>query len=182
MARTALEFSQHKLNKTQFNAIYGHYQEQRKIIEQIVSRDPLNQGWKQVGRSGRTSFLRDHFQAMPQNYVIFLHHKTQALMGDGERPDMQQIGKLLRVLWSQATPKKGIARMTLREKTHLVMAVGDYGVTFVTFDRGPSGAQMQRVHDLHRDFERANQIFLAREQIQRKKMVFPQRSLLENRL
>lgn len=181
MERTANEFADRSLNRAQFNAIYSHYDEQRRIIEQIVARNPQNDAWKQVGRSGKTSFLRDHFQAQPVNYVVYLHRQPRALMGNGTRPNMERIGSLLRRLWKQDPAKMGVATVQLKPAdTWLVMASGRYGVTFVTFNLEPSGAQIERVQNLNGDFERANRIFLERNRIQRAQMVFPQRSLLEN--
>ena len=181
MEQTANEFANRTLNRAQFNAIYAHYEEQRRIIEQIVARDPENEGWKQVGRSGKTSFLRDPFQAQPLNYVIYLHRQPRPLMGNGSRPDMRRIGGLLRQLWTEQSIKTGVATVELKQsETWLVMASARYGVTFVTFNLEPSGAQIERVHNLHGDFERANRIFLERNRIHRAQMVFPQRSLLEN--
>lgn len=182
MESVANEYAERKISRAQFNAIYAHYSEQRTIIERIVAKDPHSDGWKQAGRSGKTSFLRAHFEARPTNYVIFLHKQPRPLMGGGTRPDMERIQGLLKALWGIDTVRVGVARLALKAPKWLIMAAGQYSVTFVTFHLEPSGQQATYVNDLHRDFERANQIYLQRGQIIRSQMVFPQRALLENRI
>ncbi len=181
METVANEYARREISRAQFNAIYGHYSEQRAIIERIISRDPSNDGWKQASRSGKTSFLREHFEARPVNYVIYLHHQPRPLMGGGTRPDMQRIAGLLKTLWNMDKLRVGVVRILLREPTWLVMAAGRKSVSFVTYHLEPSGTQMNRVYDLHKDFERANRILLERQRINKGQMVFPQRSLIENK-
>lgn len=181
MEKVALEFANREISRAQFNAIYAHYNEQRTIIERMMSRDPNNPGWKQAARSGKTQFLRQHFEGHPVNYVIYLHHMPRPLMGGGTRPNMQKIAGLLRALWSLEKQRIGVARVTLNEQMWLIMAAGVFSVTFVTYSLEPSGAQANQVRDLHSDFERANRIFLERGTISKAQMVFPQRALLENK-
>lgn len=179
MERIADEYANRKISRTQFNAIYGHYSEQRTLIERLISKDPSNAAWKQAARSGKTSFLRTHFEATARNYVIYLHETPNPLMGGGSRPDLTRINILLQSLWAQPDAKRGVARLALQPPEWLVIAVGYFGVTLVTFHLEPSGTQVERVHDLHQDFERANSIYLKRGITDRQRIVFPQRALLE---
>lgn len=181
MQVVAKEYSEREISRAQFNAIYAHYSEQRTIIERILARNPENDGWKSASRSGKTSFLREHFEARPVNYVIYLHRQQTPLMGGGTRPDMNRIGGLLKALWGMDKVKIGVARMALSAPQWMVMAAGHRSVTFVTFHLEPSGIQTNHVYDLHNDFERANHILLQREQVNKAQLVFPQRSLLENK-
>ena len=86
MERVANEFAEGKINRAQFNAIYGHHSEQRAIIERLLKRDPSNEAWRQVARPGHTSFLRTHFEAKPVFYVVFKHHHQRPLASGGEHP------------------------------------------------------------------------------------------------
>lgn len=181
MEEVANEYAERKISRAQFNAIYAHYSEQRALIERIISRDPQNEGWKQAARSGKTDFLREHFEARPVNYVIYLHRQNKPLMGGGTRPDMQRIASLLRALWGMEKLRVGVARLALKSPYWLIMAAGYYSVTFVTFHLEPSGVQANRVKDLHEDFERANRIFLERGRINKARLVYPQRALLEQK-
>ena len=181
MRQVVNEYVNREISRAQFNAIYAHYNEQRTIIEKIIARDPTNQGWKSASRSGKTSFLREHFEARPVNYVIYLHNQLRPLMGGGTRPDMQRIIGLLKTLWRLEKMKMGVARVELTPPHWIIMAAGHYSVTFVTYHMEPSGRQANHIQDLHHDFERANKIMLQRGRINKAQMVFPQRSLLENK-
>lgn len=180
--RTTSEFANREISRSQFNAIYSHYNEQRAIIERIINHDPSNPGWKQASRSGKTQFLRQHFEARPVNYVIYIHHEPRPIMGNGTKPDLIRIASLLQTLWKMEKKRVGVARIELKEPHWLVMVAGQYSVTFVTYSLEPSGLQVNQTRDLHNDFERANRLFLERNRINKAQMVFPQRALLENKL
>jgi hypothetical protein len=179
MEEVSNEYANNTISRAQFNAIYAHYNEQRQLIEKIIARDPDNDGWKQAARSGKTEFLRQHFDARPLNYVVYVHRQYKPLIGGGTRPDITRIKNLLRVLWRMEKIRVGVARMSLDGPTWLVMTAGHYSVTFVTFHLEPSGDKANYVRDLHNDFERANRLFLKRGKINKSLMVFPQRALLE---
>lgn len=181
MESVAAEFSAGKINRAQFNAIYGHYSEKRAIIEKLIQRNPQNEAWKQVAKAGHTTFLRSHFEAQPVYYVVFRHHQRQPLISGGAQPpnSMGQIVAVLKQLWAMKTlPPVALARKPLDAGLWLVVAVGQHAVTIVIFSLQPSNAQADLVRDLHSDFERANRLSLQRD-LGVEMMVFPQRSLLK---
>ncbi|MEL6149618.1 MAG: hypothetical protein AAFU54_11320 [Chloroflexota bacterium] len=181
MEQVANEYANREISRAQFNAIHSHYSEQRAIVEAIIARDPSNDGWKQASRSGKTTFLREHFEAKPVNYVIYLHKQGRPLMGGGTRPDMQHISSILKKLWGMQKIRMGAAIITLKPPHWLVIAIGRYGVTFVTYYMEPTSIHTTTVNDLHQNFERANRIMLERGRVNKSQMVFPQRSLIENK-
>jgi hypothetical protein len=71
MEGVAHDYASGKINRAQFNAIYGRYDEQRKIIERLLERDPESEAWQQVANSGHTAFLLSHFQSRPLYYIIY---------------------------------------------------------------------------------------------------------------
>jgi hypothetical protein len=183
MEAVATEFAAGKINRAQFNAIYGRYDEQRTIIERIVERDPDSSAWKRVARSGHTSFLRDHFEARCMYYLIYrLDGSTPLMMGGPQQPDMTQIEPVLSALHKvKARPRHGLARKSLGNGHWLVLALGMYTLTIAMFNLEPATQQLNRVRDLHSDFERANRSALERGTRTLEKMVFPQRALVEQR-
>lgn len=181
MEDTAVEFSNGNLNRAQFSAIYKHYNEKRTIIEKIHQRDPESDAWKQVIEPGQTGFLRQHFEARPVFFVVFLNKQSRPLLSGGEQSTktITQIGKLLKLLWNlEREPEKGVARKAVGDGQWMVLAVGEYSVTFVVYSRQPSNNQSNLVRDLHSDFERANRLLLERGTHTARRMVFPQRALI----
>ncbi len=182
MEQVAAEFAAGKINRMQFNAIYGRYNEQRAIIQRLIERDPNNNAWKQVAAPGHTGFLRTHFEARPIYYVIFQHNQPRPLLYDGTfKPKGETLVQVLRALWKmQNRPAQGLARRQLEENRWLVVAFGQQTVTLVIFTLEPSAAQAVLVRDLHMDFERANELIFKRGTVSPQRMVFPQRALLES--
>jgi hypothetical protein len=182
MEKVSAEFSEGKINRAQFSAIYKHYSDKRAIIEQLNQRNPANEAWKQVAAPGHTTFLRGHFEARPVFYVVFLHKNPKPLTSGGKVNSMMvtQIARLLRTMWSSPNlPGAGLARKPLEDNQWLVLALGRFGITFAVFTLQPSDTQANLVRDLHSDFERANRMFIERGQIWPERMVFPQRALLQ---
>lgn len=181
MESVASEFAEGKLNRTQFAAIYGHYMEQRAIIEKLIERNPENDAWKQVAKQGRTTFLRSHFEAQPQYFLVFRHRERQPLMTGGTIPQevLPHLAKALKQVWSLSTlPTARAARKEINDGQWLAVAIGEHSLSLVIYSLQPSQAQCDLVMDLHNDFERANRISLQRK-LPVDRMVFPQRSLLK---
>lgn len=181
MENIANEYASGKINQAQFNAIYGRYSEQRTIIERLIARDPDSPAWKQAATPGHTSFLRDHFQARTNYYLVFRHRVPRPLMMGGDtQPDIKEIGRVLSSLWNMKNrPKTGLARKAMGNGRWLVLALGEFAVTLVMFTLEPSVTQMQLVGDLHADFERANRNAMERGTQTLARLVFPQRALVE---
>lgn len=182
MEMVARQYASGEINRAQFNAIYGRYNEQRVIIERLVERNPENTTWQQVATQGHTSFLLSHFEARALYYITYrLDMATPLMMGGSQQPDIEKhIEPVLRALQQSTNrPKAGLARKALESGRWLVLAVGKYAVTMVLFMLEPSKTQLQRVRDLHMDFERANHHALDRRTNSLHRMVFPQRALVE---
>ncbi len=184
METVANEFSLGKLNRAQFNAIYGRYSEQRAIIQRLIERDPENPAWKQAAAPGHTSFLRQHFEARLMFYLVYQHNIPMPLMmGGKQQPNMDQISMVLKSLWGMSNrPKSGLARKEMQDGQWLVLALGEYALTLAMFQLEPSAAQAGLVRDLHNDFERANRKSLSVGTRSLDRFVFPQRALAEKDL
>lgn len=174
------EFAEGKINRAQFNAIYGRYSEQRSIIERLIERNPTNNAWEHVAAPGHTSFLRSHFEARTLAFIIFRHNFPQPLMMGGKQQiNIERIAPVLKALWSMASrPKNGLARKAFGDGQWLVLAMGEHALTIALFSLEPSTGQANLVRDLHADFERANRMALARSTTSLDRLVFPQRALI----
>jgi len=181
MEIVANEFGEGKINRAQFNAIYGRYSEQRTIIETLLKRNPENPAWKQAAAPGHTSFLRQHFEARLGYYLVYQHNiPAPLMMGGKQQANMDQISSVLKSLWQMSKrPKIGLARKEMGGGQWLVLALGEYAVTLAMFMLEPSVAQATLVRDLHNDFERANRRSLSNGTRSLDRFVFPQRALAE---
>jgi hypothetical protein len=182
MERVAAEYGAGKLNRAQFNAIYGKLGEQRAIIEKLQQRDPTSPAWKSVMENVNTRFLREHFHARLLYFLVYQHGKpTPLMMGGTQQPNMERIIHVLDQLWSMKNrPKTGLARKDMGNGQWLVLAVGEHSLTMALYMLEPSVAQMNLVRDLQADFERANRASLHQGTRSLDRFVFPQRALTEH--
>lgn len=182
MAQAAEEFAAGRINRAQFYAIYGRYNEQRSIVEQLVERNPDSNAWKQVVRPGHTSFLRQHFEARTLSLALYQLNKPTPIIRYGlVHPDPKVLFPILRSLPNLIRQRGplGPARKEVNEGRWLMLAPGKYTVTVVLFSLEPSGQQIKQMADLQQDFERANIHMFERDEFEADRLVFPQRALFE---
>ncbi len=182
MATIAQEYSDGKLNRAQFHAIYQRYQEQRDITERLLKRDPKTGAWQTVVQPGHTSFLREHFQAKVESYSIYHIDPPRQLIRTGRlQVPREQVVSILERLHKaiETYGNAGMARRKLEDERAIIFVPGDYTVGVVVFSLEPALGQLEMVQDIHRDFELANRQALQNEQLDPREMVFPHRALFE---
>jgi hypothetical protein len=184
MALVAAEFAEGKLNQAQFNAIYTRYSEQRDITERLLARDPESQAWQSVVQPGHTQFLKQHFEARVLSYAIYDEETGEQINITG--PVVMKHAQIEAVLTrlkavSQTRGDPGPAQRTLPDERCVLFMPGERSVAVVIFSRTPAPAQVARIQDIHRDFERANQHALRRRDYTGSRMVFPHRALFEEK-
>ncbi|MBN1678724.1 MAG: hypothetical protein JW966_00435 [Anaerolineae bacterium] len=184
MAKLAAEFSQGKLNPAQFDAIYSRYSEQRDIIERLLTRNPESQAWQSVVQSGHTSFLRQRFEARVLSYAIYNQQTYDLIMLTGtiqlDRVQIEAVMKrLVAIIRERGNP--GPAHRKISDGRCVLFVPGDTTVAMVIYSLEPSAAQIRRVQDIHRDFERANKYTLSGGGFDAERLVYPHRALFEEK-
>jgi len=182
MAQVAAAFAQGELNQAQFDAIYARYSEQRDITERLLTRNPESQTWQSVIRPGATRFLLEHFAAVPLSYAIYDQDSFDLITVTGKvlLADSQvrtALRHLSVVRAERGNP--GPAQRSLEDGRCVVFVPGDLTAAVVIFSLAPARAQIERVRDIHRDFERANGRALQRRDTAAGRLVFPHRALFE---
>ncbi|NLX10598.1 MAG: hypothetical protein GXY36_13155 [Chloroflexi bacterium] len=183
MAQVAAEYAEGRLNRAQFEAVYGRYSEQRDITERLLARNPESQAWQSVIQPGHTGFLRSHYAARVLSYAIYDQRTAEVIHVSGTtRLEDAQIAAVLRRLTAIMAERGNPGPTTRRTADdHCVLFVpGELTIAIVIFLLEPAGQQIQRVSDLHRDFERANWHALANHDYEPERLVFPHRALLED--
>jgi hypothetical protein len=183
-ALIAAEFAEGKLNQAQFDAIYGRYSEQRDIIERLLARNPESQAWQSVVQPGHTQFLKQHFEARVLSYAIYDYDTAEAISTTGailmKHDQVEAVLDRLRGV-TQTRGNPGTAIKNLGDERCVMFVPGEKTVAVVIFSRNPAAAQVARVEDIHRDFERANLHALRRRDYTGGRMVFPHRALFEEK-
>lgn len=172
------EYSNGEISAVQFNAIYRHYTEKRKIIERMVERNPDTTAWRAPAAAGMTMMLRQQFEARLMYYAVFRREGRNPIMMQGKMPRsvVDSVYNVLKAVWGLDTWRVGIARKSVGNGYWLILVVGEKSYTLLIYKFQPSDAQIDEVRTVHDDFERANQRALQRNE-EPKRMVFPQRAL-----
>ena len=76
--------------------------------------------------------------------------------------------------------KLGPAKKMLRDGRCVLFVPGQHTVAAVIFSREPASVLVERLADLHDDFERANLYAIQRGEYTTSRMVFPHRALFED--
>ncbi len=181
-ALVAAEFAEGKLNQAQFDAIYSRYSEQRAIIERLLTRDPQSQAWQSVARPGHTQFLKQHYAARALSYAIYDQDTFDQIAVTGVlqiRPEhiIAVLERLRSVIARRGNP--GPAQKKLPDNKCILIVPGELTTAVVVFSLEPATRQIERIRDMHTDFERANRRALSRRDYDTSRMVFPHRALFE---
>lgn len=184
MRMVAEEFSQGKLNRAQFHAIYQRYQEQRDITETMLQRDPKTGAWQNVMQPGHTGFLRKHFEAHVESYSIYHVASGKPIIKTGAlqlpQHQMAPIIQRLRKIMREQQEKPGSVRRKLKDDRFVVLVPGSETISVVIFSLEPAFAQIEMIEDIHHDFERANAQILNEQRLDPRELVFPHRALFES--
>lgn len=182
LSAIAEEYAQGKINRAQFDAIYHRYQEQRRITEMLVQRNPETDAWQSVVKSGHTNYLRDRFESHIESYALYHMNRQEQIIRTGhvQIPD-DQINPILAQLktLTQSHGPQPAAHRVLPNRRWVFFVPGYYSLAVVIFSIEPASAQIKMVQDIHHDFERANEQMLRREKYDLRSMVFPHRALFE---
>ncbi len=184
-ARLAAEFAEGKLNQAQFDAVYSRYSEQRDITERLLTRNPESQAWQSVVKPGHTGFLKQMYEARVISYAIYDQETGEHISTTGPvfmRPSQIKavLARLKAVSQTRGNPGPAQKQLTDDERSVLFVP-GEQTVAVVIFSRAPSPSQIERIKDIHHDFERANQHTLRRRDYTGSRMVFPHRALFEEK-
>ncbi len=183
MSQIAAEFADGKLNRDQFQAVYGRYSEQRDITERLLARDPNSQAWQSVITAGHTAFLIEHYAARVLSYAIYDQATGTQITISGsvqiaEHQVKAVLDRLRTVMAERGNP--GPAQKRLADGSIVLIVPGDLTTAIVVYSREPSAHQIARVVDLQADFERANNRALLRRDYAHSRLVFPHRALFDD--
>lgn len=174
------EYADGKINAAQYNAMYRYYMEKTTIIEKMLERDPKSESWRNVAAQGSTAFLRERFEARLLYCVVFRRGDKNPLFTEGRLPQKAavELHRTLQSIWASPHWRSGVARKSLGDGMWLLLVLGDNSMTLTLFLFQPATSLINKVRDLHTDFEQANTLMLHRGSAA-SQMVFPQRALFQ---
>lgn len=183
MSAIVAEYASGELNRAQFEAVYARYSEQRDITERLLMRDPQSQAWESVIRPGHTGYLMARYAAHVISYAIYdLKTADQVMVTGPIQLQHEQIeailARLTYIIETRGNP--GPTHKELRDDRCVLFVPGDLTTAVVIYTREPAKVQIDRVSDIHSDFERANIHALRQGDFSAGRLVFPHRALFED--
>jgi hypothetical protein len=184
MERLAEDFAAGRVNTTQFQELYAHYQTERKAIEEILEQAPEAAAWRAAvaQEEGESIIIRRRHAARILGYAIYLNANDTLLRSVGEYNIDERVVKSM--LDSFHTGGEENVQSQMRsieiENAQWVRFVpGQHTTLAVLFSNEPARAQLEMLRDLQAHFERANQHLLNRGVTEASQFVFPHAAVFE---
>lgn len=174
LERLELDFQQGRANAAQYRAIRRHYLEQREVAVRLRQAHPESDRWKVVLEEGKTSFLMQLNEAVCHALALYdLATRERFFLQGTMPPSAEEAMALLRTFGpSGPDPLTGRILATQAEDgSALLLIPGEYTAALVAFSQQPPGWQVRALREVHRNFEGANRVPLARGD--RRALVFP---------
>jgi hypothetical protein len=173
MARLEQDFALGNINPTQYKAVRRHYHEQREVALKLHASNPSSERWKVVLEEGKTVFLLQLNEAACLGFAIYDIQSRSRIFVEGSMG--QSAEEAMALLGTFGPPSaSGTGRMLATrtdEGDSLLLIPGQHTVALVRFSSDPPGWQVRALREVHRNFEAANHVSLARGE--RITLVFP---------
>ncbi len=169
------DFSEGKLNKDQFHAVYEHYNAQLALAIQALQMG--NPDAITLAQSGTpTIAIKEEFMGKAIGLMIYNNRSGTLVetLGEFDIP-IAKIAPILNdfslLMQSRKKATRRIERMG--EKRWLLFAAGVYTTVVTLFHNEPSQLQSQEMERLHHDFEEANHFFFESGEYDSAKLAYP---------
>jgi hypothetical protein len=153
------QFARGEINRSQFEAIYKHYQDQLKYIERALYTMPGSDAWRGAITQGLTGRLRARHAARVLSYAIYDNATSMPLATAGQfNLDADLLVPMLSS-FRAATAEMfgaGMRSTEIEGGRWLCFVTGPRTTLIVLFSIEPARLQLELIEDLHRDFELAN--------------------------
>jgi hypothetical protein len=184
MERLAEDFASGKVNTTQFQELYAHYQQERRIVEQTLEETPEAAAWRATvaKEEGESAIIRRRHAARILGYAIYLNTTTLPLRTVGKYDiDARLVASMLDSFRTHAEeqPEQQMRGIEIGESRWVGFVPGQYTTLMVLFSVEPARTQLDMLRDLQAHFERANQQLLVRGIVDPARLVFPHAAVFE---
>ncbi len=173
MARLEQDFALGTINPTQYRAVRRHYHEQREVALKLHATNPSSDRWRVILEEGKTIFLLQLNEAACLGFAIYDIQSRGRIFLEGSMAHSAEEAMALLGTFGPPT-SSGNGRM-LATRTDdgdsLLLIPGKHTAALVRFTSDPPGWQVRALREVHRNFEAANHISLARGE--RITLVFP---------
>lgn len=179
--KLGVDFAGGRINRAQFQELYGHYQREIRSIEGFLVVDP--DAWTDGVKEGASTFIKRQHMARAKAYAIYENGSGMpvATLGEFVRDPALVIPMLSS--FRSATGELfggGMKTTELGNEGWLVFVPGRYTTMIALFTNEPAGVQLKFMDELHQLFEQANVKVLSLRPIETDHLIFPHEYYLGN--
>jgi hypothetical protein len=184
MERLAEDFAAGRVNTTQFQELYAHYQQERKAIEETLAEAPEAAAWRAAvaAEEGESVIIRRRHAARILGYAIYLNASNTLLRSVGEYDvDNRLVTSMMDNIRTSTAEniERHMRSIEIEDARWIRFIPGEYTTLAVLFSREPARAQLDMLRDLQMHFERANQQLFARGITDPAQFIFPHAAAFE---
>jgi hypothetical protein len=184
MERLAGDFAAGRVNTTQFQELYAHYQQERRAIEEILQEAPEAAAWRAAvaQEEGESIIIRRRHAARILGYAIYLNASSILLRSVGEYDIDERMVTSMLDSFRTSTPndlEKQMRSIEIENARWVRFVPGQHTTLAVLFSNEPARAQLDMLRDLQTHFEQANQRLFARGITDPAQFVFPHAAVFE---
>ncbi|HEY66747.1 MAG TPA: hypothetical protein G4N97_00560 [Thermoflexia bacterium] len=182
MERLAEDFAAGRVNPTQFQELYAHYQRERKVVMEALEETPEAAAWRAAAATGESVIIRRRHAARILGYAIYLNASGAPIRTVGEyHVDARLLASMLDSFRSniEEALERQIHSLEIEHGRWVGFVPGQYTTLVVLFSVEPARAQLDMLRDLQAHFERANQQQFARGITDPAQLVFPHAVVFE---
>lgn len=174
--RLAEEFASGAINRTQFNELFAHYQNEKRTIETWIETAPYSEDWRRASTEGKSVIIRRKHTATVLGYAVYENDSGMPLETIGRFELDPALAVPMLSSYRAATKEifgAGLQSTQIEGGRWLCFVQGEFTTLMALFSTEPSTRQLQSLEELHRLFEQANRHFLQAPPINPQALVFP---------
>ena len=176
IARLAEEFAAGKLNRTQFQGLFTHYQNEIQTVRAWLDVAPESDEWKKAASEGKSVVIRRRHMARVLGYAIYENVSGIPIKTIGQFELDPALWVPMLSSYRSATQEifgAGLRSTQIEGGRWLCFVGGELTTLMALFTTEPAGKQLETLEELHRLFETANRQHLRQQPIDPEVLVFP---------
>jgi hypothetical protein len=170
------DFNAGTINRSQFQSLYSHYQQEIRTIEGLIETAPASDSWKGAITEGQSMLIRRQHAARAQGYAIYENDSGMPLSTLGRfELDPALVIPMLSSYRAAAVEifGAGMRSTEIEGGRWLCFVPGEFTTMLAVFTTEPAAKQLEFLEELHRVFERANQRLLESSPVEPGGLLFP---------
>lgn len=181
----AEDFADGKINRSQFQDLYAHYEDEIQTIEAMLTMAPESDEWKHAVTEGQSVMIRRKHNALVHGFSIYMNDSGMPVKSLGQFGVDPALFVPMLSSYRAATQEifgAGVRSTEIEGGEWLSFIPGKLTTTLTLFTSEPSARQLKALGELQKLFENANAARLASEPVDSDSLFCPHEFFLTHPL